>query len=151
MLKRVEGVVVNEYANGTLRRQQVSGVLQNLPGIPITASYVATNGEIVPTLGRNLGQCRDAAVCNGTVTLNNLFEPNTRFADRLSQLDLRFSKAVHLGRSKIQGLFDIYNVFNANTVLSINNRFTPGTANAWLRPTAILAARLFKFGVQYDF
>ena len=130
---------------------QVSGVLQNLPGIPITASYVASNGEIAPTLGRNLGQCRDAAVCNGTVTLANLFEPNTEFADRLSQLDLRFSKVVHVGRQRIQGLFDIYNVFNANTVLSINNRLTPGAANAWLRPTAILAARLFKFGVQYDF
>ena len=34
-------------------------------------------------------------VCNGTVTLNNLFEPNTEFADRLTQLDLRLTKNHH--------------------------------------------------------
>jgi hypothetical protein len=51
---------------------EVSGVFQNLPGIPITASYAATNAEIRPTLGRNLGQCGTSATCTGTVTINNL-------------------------------------------------------------------------------
>ena len=36
---------------------RLSAVFQSLPGIPITAAYVATNAQIVPTLGRNLSQC----------------------------------------------------------------------------------------------
>jgi hypothetical protein len=44
-------------------------------------------------------------------------------------------------------MFDIYNLFNANTVLSVNTRLGP----SWLRPASVLGARLFKFGVQLDF
>jgi hypothetical protein len=129
---------------------QVSAVFQNLPGIPVSASYVATNAEIRPSLGRNLGQCRGSTTCNGTVTINNLFEPNTEFADRLTQLDVRLTKSITFGSMRVQGMFDIYNIFNANTVLALNNRYTATGTNLWLQPTSILAGRLFKFGVQID-
>src|SRR5262249_49939978 len=33
---------------------EVSAVFQNLPGIPISANYVATNAQVAPSLGRNL-------------------------------------------------------------------------------------------------
>ena len=36
---------------------QVSANWQNLPAIPTTASYVASNAEIAPALGRNVGAC----------------------------------------------------------------------------------------------
>jgi hypothetical protein len=130
---------------------EVSGVLQNLPGIPIAASYAATNAEIRPTLGRNLGQCGSSATCTGTVTINNLYEPNTTFADRLTQFDLQLTRNFTLGRIRLQGMFDIYNLFNAITVLALNNRYTATGTNAWLQPTSILAGRLFKFGVQLDY
>ena len=87
----------------------------------------------------------------GTVTLNNLFEPNTEFADRLTQLDVRLTKAITIGRARVQGMFDVYNVFNANTVLALNNRYSVTGTNPWLQPTSILGARLFKFGMQFDF
>jgi hypothetical protein len=129
----------------------VSGVFQNLPGIPITASYAATNAEIRPTLGRNLGQCGASATCTATVTLSNLFEPNTRFAERLTQFDLRLTKSFNLARARLQGMFDVYNLFNASTVLALNNRYSATGTNAWLQPTSILAGRLFKFGIQVDY
>ena len=129
----------------------MSAVFQNLPGIPVTASYVATNAEIRPTLGRNLAQCGANPTCNGTVTLNNLFEPNTQFADRLTQLDVRLTKTITIGRARVQGMFDVYNAFNANTVLAENNRYSATGLNPWRRPTSILGARLFKFGMQFDF
>ena len=47
----------------------------------------------------------------------------------------------------MQGMFDIYNLFNANTVLVINTRYGP----SWLQPANILGARLFKLGAQVDF
>ena len=44
-------------------------------------------------------------------------------------------------------MFDIYNVFNASTVLSVNNTYGP----TWLRPLTLLAPRLFKFGAEFNF
>jgi hypothetical protein len=44
-------------------------------------------------------------------------------------------------------MFDMYNLFNASTVLAINTNYGPN----WLRPSNVLGARLFKFGAQLDF
>jgi hypothetical protein len=85
--------------------------------------------------------------CTATVVVSNLLVPNTMFEDRLNQFDLRFSKFVRVGRARVQGMLDIYNLFNANTVLDVNTRIGPN----WLRPNSILSARLFTFGVQLDF
>ena len=126
---------------------ETAATFQNLPGIPVLASYVATNAQVAPSLGRNLGQCGTAATCNGTVTIANAFEPNTEFGDRLTQVDVRLSKRIPLGRARVMAMFDIYNLFNASTITAINTRYGP----AWLQPIAILPARLFKVGAQLDF
>jgi hypothetical protein len=111
-------------------------VYQNLSGLPIAASgYVVSNAQIAPSLGRNLGSCRGQVPCNGSATINNLFEPNTEFEDRLTQLDLRLSKIIRAGRTRLTANFDIYNLLNANTVLSRNNTYSP-TSSAWGRPAA---------------
>src|SRR5262249_54425921 len=80
--------------------------LQNLKGIPFAASYVVTNAQIAPSLGRNLAACGTAAVCTATATVN-LLEPNTLFEDRLTQLDVRFSKSLQLGRTRLRGMADV--------------------------------------------
>jgi hypothetical protein len=126
---------------------QVSGVFQNLAGLPIQASRTYTNAEILPSLGRNLGSCRGLATCTGTVTINNLIEPNTLFEKRLTQVDLRLTKILNVGKARVHGMFDVYNAFDANTILSTNTTYGP----TWLRPTRILGARTFKFGAQIDF
>ncbi len=120
---------------------QASATYQNLPGIPIQALLPATNAQIAPSLGRNL-----SAGANAVQSIA-LIQPGTMFEDRITQLDVRLSKRISIGRFKVQGQFDIYNAFNASPILSEN--FTYGSA--WLRPTAILGARLFKFGTQIDF
>jgi hypothetical protein len=118
-----------------------SGTYQNLAGVPQSASYVATNAQIAPSLGRNLSSGA------GGVAVLNIMEPNTQFEARLQQVDLRFTKQFRVGGARIQGMFDVYNVFNANTILGVNGRF----GGAWLQPTSILAGRLLKFGTQIDF
>jgi hypothetical protein len=125
---------------------QASATYQNLPGIPIAATYVATNAAIRPSLGRNLGQCGTSATCNGTVVVD-LMPPNTDFEDRITQLDLRLTRAFIFGRTRVTGTFDIFNALNASPILSTNTRY----GASWLQPTEILAARIIKFGAQLSF
>ena len=124
-----------------------SAVLQNMPGIPVMANFNAPNALIAPSLGRNLAACPTATgPCTATASVA-LIPPQTMFEDRLTQLDLRFSKAFQTGRGRVRALFDVYNVFNASTVLSVNNTYGP----TWLRPLTLLAPRLFKFGAEFTF
>ena len=78
---------------------QLSATLQNLPGAEIRASRVFTNAVIKPSLGRDL-----SAGPNG-VKVVNMIEPNTVFEDRLTQLDIRFTKIFRLGGARLQGQF----------------------------------------------
>jgi hypothetical protein len=114
---------------------------QNLPGIPIYATYVATNTQIAPSLGRNL-----ASGLRGTVSID-LIPPQSRFEDRITQLDVRFSRLFKLQKNRLEAQLDLYNALNASPILSINTRYGP----SWLTPTEILAGRLVKFGIQLDF
>ena len=126
---------------------QASAVFQNLPGFPVTATRSFSNAEIAPSLGRNLSSCPTVTgACTSTAAVI-LLEPNTKFEDRLTQLDVRLTKSFQLGPRRLNGMFDIYNLFNANTVLTENGTYGP----TWTRPTEILAGRLFKFSVQSDF
>jgi hypothetical protein len=114
----------------------VAGTLQNLPGIPINPLMQITGAQT--TLGR--------ALTTGTATILAAV-PYTNFENRMTQVDLRFSKSLRLARFRAQGQVDLYNAFNANTVLAINQSL----GAAFRRPIAVLGARLLKFGVQMDF
>ena len=131
---------------------QTSATLQNLPAIPLgtisaggtvaPATWVATNAQIRPVLGRDL-----AAGTNSVATVN-LFPINSEFEDRrLTQLDWRITKRIRLKQARIQAHFDIYNVFNANNIIGEVIRFGPTYRNA----NQVLGPRLFKLGAQLDF
>jgi hypothetical protein len=114
---------------------------QNLPGIPITATMVASSAQIQPFLGRPL-----AAGDRGTKELQ-LIAPYTMFEDRITQMDVRVAKKFTVGRVTASALLDVFNAFNSSSVLSLNTTYG---AN-WLRPTEVLAGRLFKAGLQMGF
>ena len=128
---------------------QTSAIYQNSSGIPITASYVATNADILPSLGRNLGSCRGAATCNGNVTVE-LIPPNSVFEPRLQQVDLRFSRLFQFGSRKLRGDVDIYNLLNASNVLNMNTTYSP-PGGVWQDVTQILGGRLVRLGMQFEF
>ncbi len=139
---------------------QASAVFQSLPGVPIAASYVATNAEVIPTLGRPLaGGAANITIPEGGAALGTapapgfsfpspgIIPPQTMFEDRSTQLDIRIDRGFSFGRSKLRAMFDIYNVLNNTPILGINTRYGP----AWKNPTFVLDARVFKFGAQLDF
>lgn len=119
---------------------QVSAVFQSLPGIPRLASLVVNNSQIV-----GLGRPLSGSVAN--ITVANIIRPMTEFEGRLNQLDLRFIRNFRLMGARLQGTFDVYNVFNGTAVLAEVYQYGP----TWRNPTAVLDARIFKVGVQMDF
>ena len=133
---------------------QTSGTYQNIAGapagvstvlspngVPFQGTWAVPNALISPSLGRPL-----AAGANANATIP-LIPTYSQFEDRLQQVDVRLTKTFLLGRKRLGANFDIYNVFNANTVLASNPVFG---AN-FLVPTAVLGPRLFKLQVQLDF
>ena len=118
---------------------QIAATLQSLPGPGITASYIATNAVVQPSLGRPLA----GGASNTTV---NLVQPGVLYGERANEVDLRFTKLLRFGRTRTSVNLDLDNLFNANAVLTLNNNYA-----AWQVPQGILNARLFKISAQFDF
>jgi hypothetical protein len=126
---------------------QVSGTYQDSSPISTSASYVATNAQIAPTLGRNLGACGTRPTCTATSTLE-LIPAGTYFREsRVRQLDVRLTRNFRRGNMRVQPQIDLYNAFNANPVLAMTTRF--GTA--WENATSVLNPRTVKFGINVNF
>jgi hypothetical protein len=119
---------------------QVAANFQNIPAANYGANFTVPNAAIVPSLGRSL-----AGTTN--VTLDLLPQGSAYLADRITQMDVRLSKMLRFGHTSLQANVDLYNAFNASTVLQVNSTY--GTN--WLMPTQILDARLLKFSMQIDF
>jgi hypothetical protein len=121
---------------------QVSGTVQSFRGGAIQANATFTNAQIAPSLGR--------ALSSGTTATITLLEPNTRYNERVTQIDLRAAKNFRIAGYRLKAMVDLFNAFNNNTVTNVNNTY--GTTGAsWLVPTAISLARLVKIGAQIDF
>jgi hypothetical protein len=120
----------------------VSAAFQNAPGAALAANYVAANSSVQTSLGRPLS----GNASNVTV---NLLAPRSFYGDRMTQLDLRFGKLLHVGptsRSRLMLNVDVYNIFNAASVLTESNSYS-----SFRTPTSVLTPRLLKFGAQFDF
>jgi hypothetical protein len=123
----------------------VSGTMQVSSGPMITATWAAPNSLIAPALGRNL-----AAGATATKSIQ-LIEPGSLYAGYQNQLDLRLSRRMRLGRFTTRLDANLYNAFNNAYANSINTTFSTLASNQFMRPTAVLAGRLFKVGGQIEF
>jgi hypothetical protein len=120
---------------------QTSAIFQNVPGIPIRGTYVVPNAQVASSLGRSLSGGRR----NVTISL---IPDNSEFEDRLTQVDLRFSRLFRLGEARrLRGSLDMINVFNASMPL----RTTPSYGAAWMNVLQALNGRLLKVSAQFDF
>jgi hypothetical protein len=118
----------------------LSGTFQSTPGPEIRANYNAPNSVIVPSLGRVLAGNQ----ANQVVTV---VEPLAYYGERLNAMDLRIGKIIRYAGVRTNINFDIFNVFNADTVLTENPTF----GAPYRRPTGIIQARFLKIGATIDF
>jgi hypothetical protein len=124
---------------------QMSGTWQSYPGLPgttatteivdssLNANYIVDR-TIVPTLTQT------------SVTVQ-LIEPGSKYLERWNQVDLRLSRKFQLRTVQLQAQFDVFNLLNSNSILSVNQTFGP-SLNV---PTRIMQARLFAIGAQVRF
>jgi hypothetical protein len=63
---------------------------------------------------------------------------------------IRVAKIFTVNGIRLQGSMDLYNAFNSNAVLQLNNTYGTNGAS-WLVPQAILNGRLMKFDFQVSF
>ena len=125
----------------------VSAVFQNISGPTITASYTASNSQIAPSLGRNLAACGASTACTSSAAVP-LIVPQTMFDGRLSRLDLRVAKRVVISqRVRLQGNFNIYNLFNGSASSTLNTTYGP----LWLQPSLLQDGRMVQFSANFTF
>jgi hypothetical protein len=118
---------------------QIAAAFRSLPGPQILSNYVATNAEVIPSLGRPLS----GGAANVTV---NLVQPGTMYGEQTNLLDLRFSKIFRFGRYRTSLNLDLSNALNSSGVTSLNNNYS-----AWQVPTGIHLARFAKISGNFDF
>jgi hypothetical protein len=119
----------------------VAATFQSKPGPLLAADYAAPNEAVSPSLGRNLS--------GGAASVSvNLVPPGSLYGERVNQLDLRVAKVLTYGRSRTAVAVEVYNLLDANTVLTYNNAFVPG--GPWLQPVTLLTPRLFKLTAEFD-
>lgn len=64
----------------------------------------------------------------------------------ITVFDIRTEKSVLVGRTRLIGFFDIYNVFNTNAEQTL----TTTSGSAWLRPTSITGPRILRLGGRVE-
>ncbi len=127
-----------------------SATYKHLPGIILSGNQVLASAQISGILGRTStapGTATHALVPVGSGNGNNGGATGTLFDERLNQVDVRLNKAVTIGRGKITGTFDIYNLANARTPQGIVSTY----GAVYQRVISTLGGRLFKFGATVDF
>ncbi len=148
---------------------KVSANEQNLPSISLqgTYSYSASTPLCTTTVTAGCYAFATSTTLNpnGQTTLTGtpaatyateILKPQTVFPfGRSNQLDFRIAREFHVeSRLKIEPTFDIFNLFNANTILGVvtaYNATAAGSPGAWRNASSILPARLIKFGIHLDF
>ena len=125
---------------------QVGAAFQSIPGIEYAASYAAPNTDLArPVADGGLGRLPT----NGTATQStnvNIIPPGTLFGPRLNQIDVRLGKIIRVAPTKATLGVDLFNILNNDTVTAASSTYT-----TWLAPQGIIAPRLLKVSLTFDF
>ncbi|MNC87503.1 hypothetical protein D3C83_32320 [compost metagenome] len=112
---------------------RVSGTFLSQPGSDRGINYQVTR-TLVPALTQT----------SVNVRLN---EPGTEFNDRVNQLDFSLSKSFRRAGVEVRPELALFNLLNANPVLSQVNTFGPALGNV----NTVLQPRLARLGLTLRF
>lgn len=143
--------------NDQRHRLALSGVVDLGHGVQLAGSWTMASGvpmdilmpsgqSRVPVFERNAGgrvfdsatelndQLRQLNASGGVNgELLPLVSNGARFNDSFNSLDLRLSKAFHVRGVRIEGLAEMFNLFNVSNILGTSTRNYSGFANALVR------------------
>jgi hypothetical protein len=134
---------------------QVSGSWQGYPGVPTGTARQDVEYDSalnrVPDPSLNVNYIVDSSVVPGGLTQTSttvpLIKPGTKYLDRWNQIDMRFSKKIDVGGLRASVQFDIFNLLNSNSILSVVETY----GSSLDHPSSILQGRLFAIGAQLNF
>ena len=126
--------------NGTPNNASTDQLAGSLPATFTFTATDATGQAIAQQIGRNL---------TGGPFNVNVITPGTFYPGRNRQLDLSLKKIIRLGRQRLTGGLDIYNVMNQNTILFFNTTLVPNV-NGYLNSQAYMNPRVFRLAAEYS-
>ena len=134
------------------------GVQTGGAGPAILGTWTLTSASFAPGGASNgvpvnstLGRALNTAFNGGTKSVQLIREGLDYGQYNLNQLDLGLSKRVRVGRYRLRGTLDLYNVFNSSWPYTVQNGFSTASSAVWLKPTNVLQQRFFKLGASFDF
>jgi hypothetical protein len=110
-------------------------------GLALVAPYFRANYVVnAANAGRTItgGQTAPASINV------NLLPPNEIYQEYFKIVDVRFSKTMTIGRTRMTPLAEFDNIFNIRSI----NAVTQNYGSNWLSPTSIQRGRNIRFGVQ---
>jgi hypothetical protein len=125
---------------------ELAGNFQHFAGTPETQTYVvqrscsATTTFCVPQL---TGSSATLTTAKRGITT----KPDVRMFDLSIGREFRFSD----GGLRLSPKIEIFNLMNADTVTNRSTQFTGTGANEYLNPSEILAPRMVRLGLQFNF
>jgi hypothetical protein len=126
---------------------QLGASFQSIPGIEYSAVYAAANSDVSrPVSQGGMGRLPAGGIAAGTTSVN-VIPPGSTYGPRFNQIDMRFGKVLRLQNRKAVLSLDLFNILNDNTISNASSAYN----TSWLAPQAVVAPRLAKVSITFDF
>jgi hypothetical protein len=130
----------------------VSGTVRSQPALDRVANWAVPNAVIQSITGR----LPPGATATGNTTIDILDNDHRLYANRRTQIDMRFAKILRFGGRRLDIGVDLNNLLNTNYTTTFENTYQYTAANTglggtWNNPTAIIAPRFVRWNLTVDF
>ena len=130
----------------------VSATVRSQPGLQLLATWQVPNSVIQ----QSLGHLPFGATAAGTTNINLIDNSQKIWADRRTQVDMRFAKVLRFGHTRSDIGIDLFNLLNTNYATAYNGTYqynldnTPRAAG-WATPTSLYTPRFVRLNYTIDF
>ena len=92
-----------------------------------------------------LGRLPAGGVATGTTNVN-MIQPGSLYGPRFNQIDARLGKVIRFGNRRAVASLDLFNILNSDTISNASAIYA-----TWLAPVNVVAPRLMKVSLTFDF